>query len=214
MLGEAIRFHGLRQGAGVEERVAAPGSRAPAGGAKARSPHEFSGGQHQRVGIARALAVEPQCLIADELVSALDVSVQARVDLLLELQERLGLTVLFIAHGLRLVRHMSHRVAVMCLGAIVELAETKHLFNTTARPYTADLLKAAPKLEPAQRTVVDALRGEPQPLTIPGGCPFHCPLGRRRSTAAGSRCRFLREADAPYRWPAYSQALQAPQRFL
>ena len=187
MLGEAIRFHGLRQGAGVEERVAELLDlvRLPAD-AKARYPHEFSGGQRQRIGIARALAVEPECLIADELVSALDVSVQAQiVNLLLELQERLGLTVLFIAHDLRLVRHISHRVAVMYLGAIVELAETERLFTTPAHPYTAALLKAAPELDPARRTVVDAVRGElPSPLAIPSGCPFHprCPI-------AVDRCR-------------------------
>jgi oligopeptide/dipeptide ABC transporter ATP-binding protein len=187
MLGEAIRFHELRQGAGVEERVAELLDlvRLPAD-AKARYPHEFSGGQRQRIGIARALAVEPECLIADELVSALDVSVQAQiVNLLLELQERLGLTVLFIAHDLRLVRHISHRVAVMYLGAIVELAETERLFNAPAHPYTAALLKAAPELDPARRTVVDAVRGElPSPLAIPSGCPFHprCPI-------AIDRCR-------------------------
>ena len=187
MLGEAIRFHGLRQGTGVEERVAELLDlvRLPAD-AKARYPHEFSGGQRQRIGIARALAVEPECLIADELVSALDVSVQAQiVNLLLELQERLGLTVLFIAHDLRLVRHISHRVAVMYLGAIVELAETERLFTTPAHPYTAALLKAAPELDPARRTVVDAVRGElPSPLAIPSGCPFHprCPI-------AIDRCR-------------------------
>jgi oligopeptide/dipeptide ABC transporter ATP-binding protein len=131
--------------------------------------------------------VEPECLIADELVSALDVSVQAQiVNLLLELQERLGLTVLFIAHDLRLVRHISHRVAVMYLGAIVELAETERLFTTPAHPYTAALLKAAPELDPARRTVVDAVRGElPSPLAIPSGCPFHprCPIAINRCRA-------------------------------
>jgi oligopeptide/dipeptide ABC transporter ATP-binding protein len=186
-LAEAIRFHGLRQGAGVEQRISELLDlvRLPAD-AKARYPYEFSGGQRQRIGIARALAVEPECLIADELVSALDVSVQAQiVNLLLELQERLGLTVLFIAHDLRLVRHISHRVAVMYLGAIVELAETEHLFTTPAHPYTAALLRAAPELDPARRSVVDAVRGElPSPLAIPSGCPFHprCPI-------AIDRCR-------------------------
>jgi oligopeptide/dipeptide ABC transporter ATP-binding protein len=140
-----------------------------------RYPHEFSGGQRQRIGIARALAVEPDCLIADELVSALDVSVQAQIiNLLLELQQRLHLTILFIAHDLRLIRHISHRVAVMYLGAIVELADTETLFSAPAHPYTEALLKAAPELNPARRSVIDAVCGElPSPLALPAGCPFH-----------------------------------------
>ena len=184
-LAEAIRFHKLREGAGVAARVVELLDlvRLPSDSAE-RYPHEFSGGQRQRIGIARALAVEPECLIADELVSALDVSVQAQViNLLLELQERLHLTVLFIAHDLRLVRHISHRVAVMYLGAIVELAETETLFSRPAHPYTAALLKAAPELDPARRSVVDAVRGElPSPLAVPSGCPFHprCPYVMER----------------------------------
>jgi oligopeptide/dipeptide ABC transporter ATP-binding protein len=187
MLGEAIRFHKLRRGPEVEKRVGELLDlvRLPKDAIN-RYPHEFSGGQRQRVGIARALAVEPECLIADELVSALDVSVQAQiVNLLLELQERLGLTVLFIAHDLRLVRHISHRVAVMYLGAIVELAETERLFTTPSHPYTAALLKAAPEIDPTRRSTADAVRGElPSPLSIPSGCPFHprCPI-------AVDRCR-------------------------
>jgi len=179
-LAEAIKFHGLRQGAAIESRIAELLDlvRLPSDAGE-RYPHEFSGGQRQRIGIARALAVEPECLIADELVSALDVSVQAQiVNLLLELQERLHLTVLFIAHDLRLVRHISHRVAVMYLGKIVELAETEQLFSRPAHPYTAALLKAAPELDPSQRSTVDAVRGElPSPIAIPSGCPFHprCP---------------------------------------
>jgi oligopeptide/dipeptide ABC transporter ATP-binding protein len=179
-LSEALTFHELRQGEAIGQRIAELLDlvRLP-GDAADRYPHEFSGGQRQRIGIARALAVEPECLIADELVSALDVSVQAQiVNLLLELQARLHLTVLFIAHDLRLVRHISHRVAVMYLGAIVELAETEILFTQPAHPYTAALLKAAPELDPARRSVVDAVRGElPSPLAIPPGCPFHprCP---------------------------------------
>jgi oligopeptide/dipeptide ABC transporter ATP-binding protein len=179
-LSEAIKFHGLRQGPGIATRIAELLDlvRLPSDAGE-RYPHEFSGGQRQRIGIARALAVEPECLIADELVSALDVSVQAQiVNLLLELQERLHLTVLFIAHDLRLVRHISHRVAVMYLGKIVELGETEQLFNTPAHPYTAALLKAAPELDPSRRSTVDAVRGElPSPISIPSGCPFHprCP---------------------------------------
>jgi oligopeptide/dipeptide ABC transporter ATP-binding protein len=180
-LAEAIGFHNLRQGEAIGQRVAELLDlvRLPSDAAD-RYPHEFSGGQRQRIGIARALAVEPECLIADELVSALDVSVQAQiVNLLLELQARLELTVLFIAHDLRLVRHISHRVAVMYLGSIVELAGTENLFTKPAHPYTAALLKAAPELDPGRRTVVDAVRGElPSPLAIPAGCPFHprCPF--------------------------------------
>ncbi|MGH6916140.1 MAG: oligopeptide/dipeptide ABC transporter ATP-binding protein, partial [Geminicoccaceae bacterium] len=144
-----------------------------------RYPHEFSGGQRQRIGIARALSVEPTCLIADELVSALDVSVQAQViNLLLELQERLELTVLFVAHDLRLVRHISHRVAVMYLGRIVELDRTERVFSEPRHPYTQALLSAAPELDPTRRSRTAAVRGElPSPVAIPPGCPFHprCP---------------------------------------
>jgi len=198
MLAEAILFHRLRAGAAVDARIAELLDlvRLPAD-AGSRYPREFSGGQRQRIGIARALAVEPECLIADELVSSLDVSVQAQIiNLLLELQERLHLTVLFIAHDLRLVRHISHRVAVMYLGSIVELAETERLFTQPAHPYTAALLKAAPELDPARRSVVDAVRGElPSPLAVPKGCPFH-----PRCPKAFDRCRterpLLRERAA------------------
>jgi peptide/nickel transport system ATP-binding protein len=179
-LAEAISFHRLREGAAVADRVSELLGlvRLPSDAAD-RYPHEFSGGQRQRIGIARALAVEPDCLIADELVSALDVSVQAQIiNLLLELQQKLHLTVLFIAHDLRLIRHISHRVAVMYLGSIVELGETETLFSAPAHPYTEALLKAAPELDPARRSVIDAVRGElPSPLALPAGCPFHprCP---------------------------------------
>ncbi len=164
--------------------------------AAGRRPHEFSGGQRQRIGIARALSVEPECLIADELVSALDVSVQAQmVNLLLELQERLRLTVVFIAHDLRLVRHLSHRVAVMYLGRVVELADTAALFEAPRHPYTQALLAAAPDLDPAHRTRAEAVRGElPSPLAPPAGCAFHprCPV-------AVDRCRSVLPPLAPLR---------------
>ncbi len=203
-LSEAIAFHDLRQGEAIGQRIGELLDlvRLPAEAAD-RYPHEFSGGQRQRIGIARALAVEPECLIADELVSALDVSVQAQiVNLLLELQARLNLTVLFIAHDLRLVRHISHRVAVMYLGAIVELAETEILFTRPSHPYTAALLKAAPELDPARRSVVDAVRGElPSPLAIPPGCPFHprCPY-------VMARCRTERPLLTPRGEPGHIAA--------
>jgi len=177
---EALQVHRLRPPAAIPQRVAELIDlvRLPRD-ALDRYPHEFSGGQRQRIGIARALSVEPQCLIADELVSALDVSVQAQViNLLLELQERLELTVLFVAHDLRLVRHISHRVAVMYLGRIVELDRTERLFSAPCHPYTQALLSAAPELDPTRRSRTAAVRGElPSPVAIPPGCPFHprCP---------------------------------------
>ncbi len=181
MLREALSVHKLREREAIPGRIAELLQlvRLPADAAL-RYPHAFSGGQRQRIGIARALAVEPECLIADELVSALDVSVQAQVvNLLLELQARLGLTILFVAHDLRLVRHISHRVAVMYLGHIVEVAETETLFARPRHPYTRALLSAAPSLDPEIRTTIAAVRGElPSPLVVPSGCPFHprCPF--------------------------------------
>ena len=180
MLREALLVHGLRESKEVLGRirelldlVGLPAD------AEHRLPHEFSGGQRQRIGIARALSVEPETLIADELVSALDVSVQAQVvNLLLELQERLHLTVMFVAHDLRLVRHISHRVAVMYLGRVVELAETEKLFSSPQHPYTQALLRAAPELDPNRKSRIEAVRGElPSPLNPPPGCSFHprCP---------------------------------------
>jgi oligopeptide transport system ATP-binding protein len=190
MLGEALRVHRLRESAAIPTRIAELLElvRLSADAAN-RYAHEFSGGQRQRIGIARALALEPECLVADELVSALDVSVQAQiVNLLLELQARLGLTVLFIAHDLRIVRHISHRVAVMYLGRVVEIGETEALFQVPAHPYTQALLAAALDLNPQRRSTRAAVVGElPSPLAIPPGCPFH-----PRCPHAIDRCRIER----------------------
>jgi len=183
-LAEALRVHHIVAEADIQARVLAllDQVQLPASAA-ARHPHEFSGGQRQRIGIARALAVEPRVIIADEPVSALDVSVQAQiVNLFVELQERLGLALVFITHDLRLVRHMTHRVAVMYLGRVVETGPTQTLFAAPRHPYTRALISAVPSLTPGQPKA-EAVRGElPSPLNPPSGCAFHprCPIAEPR----------------------------------
>ncbi|WLD95478.1 ABC transporter ATP-binding protein [Alkalihalobacillus sp. AL-G] len=151
---------------------------------KSRHPHEFSGGQRQRVGIARAIALNPKFILADEAVSALDVSVQAQVvNLLKELQEKLDLTYLFIAHGLNIVRHISDRVGVMYLGQLVEIGEVEELYKRPAHPYTSALISTKPTPDPRARKKKVILKGEiPSPSNPPSGCRFHtrCPLATDR----------------------------------
>ncbi len=151
-------------------------------------PHEFSGGQRQRIGIARALALHPDLIVCDEAVSALDVSIQSQIlNLLIDLQNKLKLTYIFISHDLNVVRYISDRVAVMYLGRMMELAGSKDIYQMPAHPYTKALMAAAPVPDPRRSAVVAMLEGDvPSPSRPPSGCPFHtrCPFVQERCRSA------------------------------
>jgi len=189
IVGEALQIHGVVKDRG-DRRERVQGLLKEVGLDPVRHitryPHEFSGGQRQRIGIARAIALDPEFIMCDEPVSALDVSIQAQIiNLLQDLQERKNLSYLFVAHDLKVVEHISHRVAVMYLGEIVETAPSEEIYKNPIHPYTKALLSAIPVADPTVTTHREILTGEPPtPIDPPGGCHFH-----PRCKYAEDRCR-------------------------
>ncbi len=203
ILTEPLRTHG-RRGPAVDRRVRQLlGLVGLPAGAAARYPHEFSGGQGQRIGVARAIALEPDLVVLDEPVSALDVSIQAQVvNLLQDLQEQLGLAYLFIAHDLAVVRHISDRVAVMYLGVLVEESPAEELYTAPRHPYTVALLSAIPVPDPRvedrrQRIILGG--DPPSPLAPPAGCRFHTRCPFRQPTRCHDEVPELRELSPGHR---------------
>ena len=194
IVGEPLKVHGTVPARERRERVAALFARVGLSEAQMDNyPHQFSGGQRQRIGVARALALNPKLIVGDEPVSALDVSIQAQViNLLTDLQRELGLSYLFISHNLAVVEHISHRIAVMYLGRIVEHTDRETLFRKPLHPYTEALLAAVPVPDPAARRAKRVLQGDvPSPLHPPAGCHFHtrCPYAEARCRSETPRLR-------------------------
>jgi oligopeptide/dipeptide ABC transporter ATP-binding protein len=215
MLSEALSIHGLARGAKARERVAELLVQVGLSPDHARRyPHEFSGGQRQRIGVARALSVRPRLIVADEPVSALDVSIQAQIiNLLRDLQRQMGLTYVFVAHDLSVVEHISDRVAVMYLGRIAELAPSRDLYREPRHPYTRSLLSAIPVPTPGRARQRIVLSGDvPSPARPPSGCRFH-PRCYMAQPVCGREEPLLREV-APGHWAAchFSESLAAGPR--
>ena len=192
IVGEPLSVHGLAAGKEKQERVAKLFAQVGLRPDQMKNyPHQFSGGQRQRICIARALALQPRLIVCDEPVSALDVSIQAQViNLLIDLQREHGFSYLFIAHDLAVVAHISHRVAVMYLGRIVEIANRDELFNNPRHPYTQALLASVPLADPKTKRLKPLVDGDvPSPVNPPSGCAFHT-----RCRYAIDRCRTERPA--------------------
>ncbi len=184
IVGEGLEVHHIARGAEKAERVSELLNKVGLHPKDAgRYPHEFSGGQRQRIGIARAISLHPELIIADEPVSALDVSIQAQIlNLLMDLRDQLGLTYLFISHDLRIVKHISDRIGVMYLGKMVEMSRAEDLFQRPLHPYTQILLQAIPRLGPSRKSQPPPLPEEIRSLMLKGGCLFQprCPHSRER----------------------------------